>query len=179
MAERVGVEPTKPCSSNSFRDCARRQSGGLSLVGLAGFEPTTPASRTRCSTKLSHNPSVGTAGFEPTAARPPAACSSKLSYVPLSTRTGNRTPISGFVDLRPVRWTMRVRCRRVELNHRSPRYQRGALTGLGHGDMQRRVRDSNPRRCDPLRASNAAPSTGLGQPFMRASYGIRTRASPP
>lgn len=27
-----------------------------SLVGLTGFEPAAPASRTRCSTKLSHNP---------------------------------------------------------------------------------------------------------------------------
>ena len=26
------------------------------VVGLTGFEPATPASRTRCSTKLSHNP---------------------------------------------------------------------------------------------------------------------------
>jgi hypothetical protein len=30
---------------------------------------------------------------------------------------------------------------------------------------ERRVRDSNPRRGDPLRDSNAAPSAGLGQPF--------------
>ncbi len=30
---------------------------GLSLVGETGFEPATPWSRTRCSTKLSHSPS--------------------------------------------------------------------------------------------------------------------------
>ena len=27
-----------------------------SLVGVAGFEPATPSSRTRCSTRLSHTP---------------------------------------------------------------------------------------------------------------------------
>jgi hypothetical protein len=29
------------------------------LVGVAGFEPATPSSRTRCSTRLSHTPTVG------------------------------------------------------------------------------------------------------------------------
>lgn len=31
---------------------------------------------------------------------------------------------------------------------------------------------------NPLRASNAAPSTGLGQPFMSADDGTRTRGLP-
>ncbi len=36
----------------------RRAAGGAPglLVGVAGFEPATPASRTRCSTRLSHTP---------------------------------------------------------------------------------------------------------------------------
>ena len=29
------------------------------MVGVAGFEPATPASRTRCSTRLSHTPKLG------------------------------------------------------------------------------------------------------------------------
>jgi hypothetical protein len=36
-----------------------------------------------------------------------------------------------------------------------------------HARDERRVRDSNPRRYHPLRASNAAPSARLGQPFDR------------
>ena len=30
------------------------------MVGVRGFEPPTPASRTQCSTRLSHTPTVGT-----------------------------------------------------------------------------------------------------------------------
>jgi hypothetical protein len=30
--------------------------GGVADIGMAGFEPTTPASQTRCSTKLSYIP---------------------------------------------------------------------------------------------------------------------------
>ena len=30
--------------------------GGRKMVGVAGFEPATPASRTQCSTRLSHTP---------------------------------------------------------------------------------------------------------------------------
>jgi hypothetical protein len=33
-----------------------RQKGNDYLVGVAGFEPATPASRTQCSTGLSHTP---------------------------------------------------------------------------------------------------------------------------
>ena len=29
------------------------------MVGVRGFEPPTPASRTQCSTRLSHTPTVG------------------------------------------------------------------------------------------------------------------------
>src|SRR5690606_3662269 len=47
----TGVTP------NRFRDGGRRRlSAGSSLVGLAGFEPTTSASRTRRATKLRYNP---------------------------------------------------------------------------------------------------------------------------
>ena len=131
------------------------------MVGLAGFEPATPASRTQCATKLRYNPLVGTAGFEPTTARPPAESSTKLSHVPIRTHTGSRTPISGFVGLRLVRWTMWVWCRRVELNHRSPRYQRGALTWLGHDDVakgegfERVPRGPDRTRTDHLRFARA------------------------
>jgi hypothetical protein len=44
----------------------------------------------------------------------------------------------------------------------------------GHDGIERRVRDLNPRRYHPLRGSNAAPSTGLGQPFMCVPYRTRT-----
>lgn len=41
----------------------RRNSGSANLlkymVGVAGFEPATPSSRTRCSTRLSHTPTSG------------------------------------------------------------------------------------------------------------------------
>src|SRR5690606_37588550 len=32
---------------------------GVLLVGETGFEPATPSSRTRCSTRLSHSPAYG------------------------------------------------------------------------------------------------------------------------
>ncbi len=37
------------------------------LVGMRGFEPPTPASRTQCSTRLSHIPFVLRTHFYPTA----------------------------------------------------------------------------------------------------------------
>jgi hypothetical protein len=39
---------------------ARSRSGfcGRRMVGVAGFEPATPASRTQCSTRLSHTPTM-------------------------------------------------------------------------------------------------------------------------
>src|SRR5882757_8404603 len=46
----------------------RRQKANNCLVGVAGFEPATPASRTQCSTGLSHTPTKNAAyslGFRP------------------------------------------------------------------------------------------------------------------
>src|SRR3954470_3235898 len=39
----------------------RRQKPDVYLVGVAGFEPATPASRTQCSTGLSHTPTKNAA----------------------------------------------------------------------------------------------------------------------
>ena len=33
------------------------------MVGVAGFEPATPASRTQCSTRLSHTPTMKSAPY--------------------------------------------------------------------------------------------------------------------
>jgi hypothetical protein len=64
------------------------------VVGMTGFEPATPWSQTRCSTKLSHIPlygfkkrigelkMVGTTGFEPATPWSQTRCSTKLSHVP-------------------------------------------------------------------------------------------------
>lgn len=108
--------------SNSFRDCARRRSGGLSMpcqVGLAGFEPTTPAFRTQCA--------------------------DQTALQPVRTHTGSRTPIPGFVDLCPIRWTMWV-------------YRRPA-TRLRRDE--RKVQGSNLRRCHPGDGLAGRPITTL------------------
>src|SRR5262249_33062044 len=56
------------------------------MVGVAGFEPATPASRTQCSTGLSHTPTENAAyslGFR----RPQAAVSRKLITVKVGLKT--------------------------------------------------------------------------------------------
>jgi len=62
--------------------------------------------------------------------RPPAGLHSGW---PSSGHAGSRTPISGSVDLRLVRWTTwasvsPLQCRRTESNRRPSRYQRAAPT---------------------------------------------------
>src|SRR5580658_9046684 len=42
---------TSVCNKMRLISASRRK-----LVGVIGFEPTTPSSRTRCSTRLSHTP---------------------------------------------------------------------------------------------------------------------------
>ena len=44
-------------ANEAVREAVRVASGRLgNVVGVAGFEPATPSSRTRCSTRLSHTP---------------------------------------------------------------------------------------------------------------------------
>jgi hypothetical protein len=38
--------------------CSAQLSGWYEMVGERGFEPPTPWSRTRCSTRLSHSPNL-------------------------------------------------------------------------------------------------------------------------
>ena len=48
---RTNVRP-----SRGREDALHRLGGGKSLVGVRGFEPPAPASRTQCSTRLSYTP---------------------------------------------------------------------------------------------------------------------------
>jgi site-specific DNA recombinase len=52
------TEGHKPPSSNEPQALIKSAQGSnsCSMVGLTGFEPATPSSRTRCATKLRHNP---------------------------------------------------------------------------------------------------------------------------
>ena len=50
------------------------------MVGKTGFEPATPWSQTKCSTKLSHFPMVRSKGFEPLTFWFVAKHSIQLSY---------------------------------------------------------------------------------------------------
>src|SRR6202043_3659939 len=47
---------TKPAGAADCLHEADRREFSKVLVGAAGFEPATPSSRTRCSTRLSHAP---------------------------------------------------------------------------------------------------------------------------
>ena len=54
------------------------------MVGKTGFEPATPWSQTKCSTKLSHFPiMVENEGLEPLTLCVQGRCSSQLSYDPI------------------------------------------------------------------------------------------------
>lgn len=140
---------------NRFRDGGRRHlSAGSSIVGLAGFEPASSRPRTERSTKLSHNPLVGTAGFEFATARPPAACSTKLSHVPMRTPSRIRTC---DLDVRSV-----ARCPTAPWGHGPVgRSRTCCLLVISEAPLPlrprrelRKVRESNPRRCDRRRVSN-------------------------
>src|ERR1019366_4805340 len=48
--------PSKASTKKRFRVCEIADISFLFLVGERGFEPPTPWSRTRCSTRLSHSP---------------------------------------------------------------------------------------------------------------------------
>ena len=82
---------------------ASRLSGGCSAVelrsaevGVSGFEPLTPWSRTRCATRLRYAPlnrlptkaahQVGVDGFEPSTPCTPSKCATRLRHTPLSVR---------------------------------------------------------------------------------------------
>src|SRR5690606_34483535 len=58
----AGSEPVGPLGGTAGgRNRKPRKSdgpAGPSLVGETGFEPATPSSRTRCSTRLSHSPAL-------------------------------------------------------------------------------------------------------------------------
>ncbi len=41
-----------------MNSCLEKVRGGAEKVGLAGFEPVTPSSRTRCATKLRYSPLI-------------------------------------------------------------------------------------------------------------------------
>ena len=43
-----------PYDRNNFRK--QKQTKGAVLVGVRGFEPPTPSSRTKCATRLRHTP---------------------------------------------------------------------------------------------------------------------------
>jgi hypothetical protein len=56
-ADAFEVSPAAPCPTlSATRTFPPHKGEGGAMVGVAGFEPATPASRTRCSTRLSHTP---------------------------------------------------------------------------------------------------------------------------
>jgi hypothetical protein len=55
----AGFEPATLCSQS--RCATRLRYTPLVLVGVAGFEPATPSSRTRCATRLRYTPKKKTA----------------------------------------------------------------------------------------------------------------------
>jgi hypothetical protein len=58
--ERVmGIEPTRPAWKAGVLPLNYTR---IMMVGKTGFEPATPWSQTRCSTKLSHFPKYGVPG---------------------------------------------------------------------------------------------------------------------
>jgi hypothetical protein len=148
-----------------------------SMVGLAGFEPTTPASRTQCSTKLSHNPSsrdgrIRTDGrAAPSrvlyqAELRPDVCPRRESNPDLRFRRPTSCPLD-HVGLRVAGWAR---------TSASLRYQRSALTSLatatwrkGQGSNLRAVARSSlaGRRLRPTRP-----------PFHSADEGTRTPDRP-
>ena len=79
------------------------------MVGVAGFEPATPASRTQCSTRLSHTPTSKSAPYSEANPPPqaikrtfarPVACPASLGYLvrlPITgaARPGGRQPSLG------------------------------------------------------------------------------------
>ena len=63
------------------------------MVGVAGFEPATPASRTRCSTRLSHTPTlrarlIGEASHRGKRAKGPVASPETVGYIGASAEGG-------------------------------------------------------------------------------------------
>ena len=55
--EALEISPAAPCPTlSATRTFPPHKGEGRAMVGVAGFEPATPASRTRCSTRLSHTP---------------------------------------------------------------------------------------------------------------------------
>lgn len=55
VCEQASSLPLAP-SEGRRRDALNLGNLGKGMVGVAGFEPATPASRTQCSTRLSHTP---------------------------------------------------------------------------------------------------------------------------
>ena len=85
------------------------------MVGERGFEPPTPWSRTRCSTRLSHSPNLGCgsvslgrglARFSPECASTSVAESEQLQGRPLPPQTSHQPAAPSF-DCHPER-TQRV-----------------------------------------------------------------------
>ena len=84
------------------------------MVGKTGFEPATPWSQTKCSTKLSHFPNnkmVRSKGFEPLTFWFVAKHSIQLSYERI-----------GYVNFHFIKWWLRT-----ESNHRHKDFQSSAL----------------------------------------------------
>ena len=52
-----GLKPRMIVLLNILRSLSGRRTYNV-VVGTTGFEPATPASRTRCSTRLSHVPTI-------------------------------------------------------------------------------------------------------------------------
>ena len=103
----------------------------FTMVGKTGFEPATPWSQTKCSTKLSHFPikMVRSKGFEPLTFWFVAKHSIQLSYERIAT----------FVFL--IRWWLQR-----ELNQRHKDFQSSALpTELWSQKKWRFRRESNSR----------------------------------
>src|SRR5882757_9488905 len=59
MTAYMGLPPFGRSKRPMVQIVVGTNAAGGNLVGVIGFEPTTPSSRTRCSTRLSHTPTDG------------------------------------------------------------------------------------------------------------------------
>ena len=98
------------------------------MVGKTGFEPATPWSQTKCSTKLSHFPMARPKGFEPITFWSVVKRSIQLSYE------------RNFLLAIFLKWWLRL-----ELNQRHKDFQSSALPTELQSHNWRFQRDSNPR----------------------------------
>ena len=162
------------------------------MVGKTGFEPATPWSQTKCSTKLSHFPiyMVRSKGFEPLTFWFVAKHSIQLSYerMPrcflrwwLQRELNQRHKDFQSSALPTELWSQKKWRSRRESNSRSSAWQADVITATPRDHIWLREMDLNQR---PLGYEpNELPSCSIPRYNLQTSYGgergIRTPAPSP